>query len=311
MLIQKNTVLIIDDDAFLLAALTAILQPLHEVIVAKSGEEGIEKARNMNVDIILLDVIMRGMSGHETMSVLQQDEKTKSIPVIFLTGLDKQDEEVRALNAGAVDYIRKPVQEEVVKLRVGNQLKLLNQMRIIERFSLTDGLTGANNRRNYDQQLEAEWHRCARNKAWLSMVMCDIDNFKIFNDTHGHLAGDHALKTLATMLTSSAQRDADSVYRWGGEEFVILLPEMPLEGALAIAERARRIAEATPIVWNKEVLHVTISAGVATVVPKSGTYPMGAMEFCRDADAALYRAKAEGRNRVVVAETSVSRAAAE
>jgi diguanylate cyclase (GGDEF)-like protein len=299
---RRNTILVIDDDPFMLAALTAMLQPFHEIMVSRSGEEGIELARITDVDLILLDIVMKGMSGHETMVALKSDPKTKNIPVIIITGLDKPDQEIKALNAGAVDFIVKPVQQEILRLRVTLHLKLINQMRIIEQFGQTDGLTGLNNRRFFDQMLESEWARCARNGVWLSKIMIDIDHFKAFNDEHGHHAGDQALKTVSSVLQSGVQRGSDTVFRWGGEEFAVLLPETPLEGAVAVAEKVRRLVGSTPIIWENKVLQVTISGGVSATLPTPEPDNRHMALFIKDADSALYRAKKEGRNCIIPAE---------
>jgi diguanylate cyclase (GGDEF)-like protein len=297
----KKIILVIDDDPLMLGALTSILSPHYHVKAARDGATGLVLANKYDVDLILLDVVMKNMSGYEVLDALKENEKTKETPVIFITGREGIGEEAKALSSGAVDYIRKPIIPEIVILRVGIHMQLLTQMRIIERFSLTDGLTGANNRRCFDQQLEAEWNRAARNSAPLSMLMFDIDHFKKFNDTYGHLNGDHALKTFANVLTNTIQRGSDYVFRWGGEEFAALLPDTPLDGAITLAEKIREKIAATPIIMGKESTRITTSIGVSSTVPNHTTYPWGAAEFCEGLDKALYKAKKEGRNRVEVA----------
>jgi diguanylate cyclase (GGDEF)-like protein len=299
---KKNIILVIDDDPLMLGALTGILAPRYHVKAARDGATGIVLANKYDVDLILLDVVMKNMSGYEVLTELKENDKTKEIPVIFITGREGTGEEAKALSSGAVDYIRKPIIPEIVTLRVGIHMQLITQMRIIERFSLTDGLTGVNNRRCFDQQLEIEWNRAARNGAPLSMLMLDIDHFKKFNDNYGHLNGDHALKTVANVLTETIQRGTDYVFRWGGEEFAVILPETPAPGALNVAEKIRTNISATPIVMGKDNVQITTSVGVSTIVPDPNTYPYGAAKFCEGMDKALYRAKENGRNRVEVAE---------
>jgi diguanylate cyclase (GGDEF)-like protein len=298
----KKIILVIDDDPLMLGALTSILSPVYHVKAARDGSTGLVLANKYDVDLILLDVVMKNMSGYEVLDALKENDKTKETPVIFITGREGTGEEAKALSSGAVDYIRKPVVPEIVLLRVGIHMQLLMQMRIIERFSLTDGLTGANNRRCFDQQLEVEWNRAARNGAPLSMLMLDIDHFKKFNDTYGHLNGDHALKTVASVLTSTIKRGSDYVFRWGGEEFAVLLPETPINGATKVAEKIRKNISAEPIVMGKDTVHITTSIGVSSIIPNPATYPWGAAEFCEGLDKALYRAKENGRNRVEIAE---------
>jgi diguanylate cyclase (GGDEF)-like protein len=222
--------------------------------------------------------------------------------VIFVTGMDGSSEEVRALESGGVDYLRKPIVPEIVNLRVGIHMQLITQMRIIERFSLTDGLTGVNNRRCFDQQLETEWNRAARNNSWLGMLMMDIDRFKSFNDNYGHLNGDHALKAVSSVLVDTIQRGSDYVFRWGGEEFAVLLPETPLDGAVNVAEKIRANIESAPIIMGDKTESVTISIGVSSMMVEPATYPWAAAEFCEGIDKALYKAKHNGRNRVEIAD---------
>ena len=209
--------------------------------------------------------------------------------------------EIRALTNGAVDYIRKPYVAEIVILRIGIHVKLLTQMRMIERFSLTDGLTGVNNRRCFDQQLEIEWNRSSRNGTWLSLLMMDIDRFKAFNDKRGHLNGDVALKTVANVLVNTVRRGSDYVFRWGGEEFAIILPETHAEGAKTVAENIRENIAATSIIFNGNETNVTASIGASAIIPQSSGSSCGINDFCEGVDKALYRAKQSGRNRVVMA----------
>jgi len=295
---MKKIILVIDDDPLMLGALASILSPLYHVKAARDGATGLLLAHKYDVDLILLDVVMKSMSGYEVLAELKDNDKTKDIPVIFITGREGSGEEVKALSSGAVDYIRKPIVPEIVTLRVGIHMQLITQMRLIERFSLTDGLTGVNNRRCFDQQLEVEWNRAARNGSWLSMLMMDIDRFKMFNDNYGHLNGDHALRTMANVLIATIKRGSDYVFRWGGEEFAVILPETPLKGAINVADKIRINVSETPIVLGKETVYITISVGAAAIIPEPASYPWSVVEFCEGLDKALYKAKNNGRNRV-------------
>jgi len=295
----KATILVIDDDPLMLHALTNILSPNYNIIVASSGETGLEYSRKHDIDIILLDVVMKTMSGYEVLRELKNNELTAKIPVIFITGISAEGSEAKALSSGAVDFIRKPIVPEVVKLRVGLHLQLISQIKKIERFSLTDGLTGVNNRRCFDQQVEVEWNRAARNNHWLSMMMLDIDHFKLFNDSYGHLNGDTALKTLAKVLTN-VMRSTDHVFRWGGEEFAIILPDTPLDGAYVVADKTLKAVATTPIICSEDTVYITVSIGVYSVIPTAGSYPKATTEFFETLDKALYRAKNSGKNKVVI-----------
>ena len=299
---EKKIVLIIDDDPLMLGALSTILLPSYHVKAARDGATGLVLAHKYDVDLILLDVVMKNMNGYEVLSELKENESTKDIPVIFITGRDSTGEEVKALSSGAVDYIRKPIVPEVVTLRVGIHMQLLDQMRIIERFSLTDGLTGISNRRSFDRQLEAEWNRAARNGAPMSMLMMDVDFFKNFNDTYGHLNGDYALKTVANILVNAVKRGTDYVFRWGGEEFAVIMPETPIEGAIKVAERIRKNVANTPIIMGGEYVQITLSIGASTITPEPASYPWAAADFSEKVDSLLYKAKRNGRNRVEVSE---------
>jgi diguanylate cyclase (GGDEF)-like protein len=295
---KKHCLLAIDDSPMQLRALSHILSPLYEVKVAKSGTSGIDLAQRYDVDLILLDLIMPDMSGFEVLSALKNLEETKDIPVIFITGSDSNEDEEKGLALGAVDYIRKPFVDSIVKLRVGIHLQLIDQMKIIESFGLLDGLTGVNNRRNFDRVIKTEWNRAMRTKEWLGMLMLDIDKFKTFNDTYGHINGDTCLKTVAHVMQSTVMRGNDFVFRWGGEEFAVLLPSTALDGAITVAERLRENIATTPIQCGGDTVFVTVSMGVGTIIPSTTDMSDEFNTFCVNLDKALYRAKENGRNRV-------------
>jgi len=276
------------------------LLPSYDVKLARSGKVALDLAMNQDVDLILLDVVMSDMSGFELLSRLKSSDATKHIPVIFITGSNSRDDEIKGLRLGAVDYIRKPFGETVVNLRVGAHLQLISQMRIIEQFSLTDGLTGVNNRRSFDKQIKAEWIRAVRTQSCLGMLLLDIDRFKNFNDRYGHLNGDICLKIISKTMQSAVMRETDGVFRWGGEEFAILLPNTNLEGAVLVAERVREEISATPIHMVGETAQVTVSIGAGSVFPERLDHIDCMTDFCHKLDQALYRAKANGRNRVEV-----------
>jgi diguanylate cyclase (GGDEF)-like protein len=169
----------------------------------------------------------------------------------------------------------------------------------LERLSTLDTLTGVANRRRFDEVLGHEWRRAAREAAPLALVFCDIDSFKAYNDTYGHLAGDAVLKQVAREVNAASHRPGDLAARYGGEEFVLVLPGTTEEGARTLAERLRaRVKElAIPHARSRHGAHLTISLGVACQVPQKGSDPA---ELLALADRAVYAAKAEGRNRVKV-----------
>jgi len=293
---EKNSILIVDDEKSNLLVLNDILKNEYTIYMARDGNEAIGRANELIPDIILLDILMPGMDGYKVLSILKNSEKTKGIPVVFITGLSTSDDEIKGLLLGADDYITKPFVDMVVKLRVKNQLKILNQMRTIERLSMTDQLTGLPNRRSFDKQLDVEWRRSSREKLPLSLMMLDVDKFKDYNDVYGHQQGDFVLITVARTIIHTLKRAGDFPSRWGGEEFSVLLPATDEKGAKAIAEQIRSNVELSDVpCTDGTTTKITISAGIATHFASQGGEPA---EFVANADKALYRAKKDGRNKV-------------
>ena len=304
--INKNSLLIVDDEKSNLKVLTHILSPEYTVYTAKNGADAIEKAKEFLPDVILLDIIMPEMDGYDVLRTLKKIDETKEIPVIFITGLNSAEDEEKGLAFEAVDYICKPFSAAIVKLRVRNQVQIVNQIRTIERLSLTDQLTGIPNRRSFDRRLNLEWARAIRDKTFLSFLMIDIDNFKNYNDTYGHQQGDVALRTMSEILTQSLKRRSDFIARWGGEEFSVLLSNTTLEGTLDVAEEIRACVEDSVIPCSDgSTTKITISIGVNALIPTQDSV----LEiFIAGADEALYTAKKSGRNKVIaLAEEESSR----
>ncbi len=293
---QKRSLLIVDDRASNILALANILKPDYNVYVSKTGPDAIRVAAEKRPDVILLDVLMPVMDGYEVLAALKRTEKTRRIPVIFITSLNNAVDEEKGLELGAADYIGKPFSPAIVKLRVRNQILIVSQMRKIEELSMTDQLTGIPNRRSFDHRLELEWSRAIRDKLPLTLFMVDIDHFKDYNDAYGHQQGDAALRAVAQSFSRSVRRSTDFYARWGGEEFSILCPKVGYDDALNMAEIVRKEIEATAIPGlDGNSTHVTISIGLNTCVPKADSAIPG---FVALADASLYAAKRAGRNRV-------------
>jgi len=295
--IEKKSVLIVDDEPANIVALTNILSPDYYVCAAKNGTDAIEMAKEQKPDVILLDVLMPDMDGYEVIAKLKSIEDTLSIPVIFITGLNDAQFEEKGLNLGASDYITKPFHASVIKIRVQKQIQYSSQYNTVKELSQIDDLTGLVNRRGYDARLSTEWNRAKREQAPISIMMIDIDKFKEYNDTYGHLQGDNALITIAKVTESVFKRPGDFCARWGGEEFVALLPDTELPGAMSLAEEIRDLVENTKVLCeNGHVTNVTVSIGVNTVSPDQDD---SVQDFIAGADYALYTAKNSGRNRVV------------
>ena len=292
----KNSILIVDDEKANLMYLSNILNSDYSVYVTKFGEDAINKATELSPDLILLDILMPEMDGYEVLTKLKSSEATWNIPVIFVTGLGSVEDEEKGLSLGTADYITRPFSDAIVKLRVGNQIRIVNQMRTIEHLSMIDQLTRIANRRSFDQRLNAEWRRAIREKSQISVMMMDVDNFKTYNDTHGHQQGDTVLQAVADVVTQTLMRSSDFVARWGGEEFAILLPATHMEGALMVAEQIRVNVENTVIPCHDfTTTNVTVSIGVYSQFP---TRKDLVDNFISKADYALYTAKKTGKNKV-------------
>lgn len=292
----RPRLLVVDDQPINIQTLYQIFHADHEVFVATSGEQALAFCRgNPLPDLILLDVVMPGLDGLAVCQQLKADPVLANIPVIFVTACMDPADETRALEAGGVDFITKPVNPMVVRARVKTHLTLKAQEDFLRSLVFVDGLTGVANRRRFDEALLSEWRQCRRAGTPLALLMIDIDHFKRYNDHYGHPTGDACLQQVAAVLKAAMQRACDLVARYGGEEFVCLLPGCDQAPALAKAQAlqaalaARGIAhEASPTAaW------VTLSIGVAVAQPQAGGSPAALVAA---ADAALYSAKHRGRN---------------
>ena len=294
----KPTILVADDTPSNVELLGMVLGEDYEVLVAINGREAVELALAETPDLILLDVLMPVLDGFEACRMLKADHRTAHIPVVFVTAVDREAEETRGLDLGAIDFISKPLSPAVLKARVRNHLELKRQRDILAGFSFLDGLTGIVNRRRFDQVLDMEWRRGIRSGAFLSLIMMDIDHFKRFNDAAGHLAGDDCLRKIAQCLAGVVQRPGDQIARYGGEEFACILSETDTAGAKMVAERIQSALADLALPHPSSTLSpfVTLSMGVATTVPR---FDQGTESLIQLADQGLYQAKEAGRNRIV------------
>ena len=293
---KKPRILIVDDDRSNIEALNHILKPAYSTLVAINGRTGIEIAKQAVPDLILLDIVMPDMNGFEVLAELKREDSLRRIPAIVITALDSTEDEAKGFSLGAVDYITKPFRDPIVRARVKTHLQMVEYIREIERFGMTDTLTGLPNRRNLDERVGIEWNRAMREKEPLSILMIDADNFKNYNDKYGHMQGDVLLQTIAGVFLKTVKRSGDFVSRWGGEEFAVLLPNTELAAAVEIAERIRENIENMPIAHHDgSETHVTVSIGVNSEAPtlKSNVY-----DFIVKADNMLYAAKKSGKNKV-------------
>lgn len=291
-------ILIVDDTALNRQLLNELLKDEHTVILAKDGEQALEKAAQHRPDLILLDVLMPGMDGYEVLRRLKADPRTADIAVIFITGLDSPEEEAKGLSLGGSDYIAKPFHAPVVQARVALHLKLARQRRLLESLANIDALTEIANRRQVDQALAGECRRASRAATPLSIALLDIDYFKQYNDHYGHAMGDQVLQDVAFTLNKGMGRPGDLAGRYGGEEFVLIMPGTNQDGAIALADGLRSKIEALAIAHEKSSIAacITVSIGTATAHGEEMPRPDALLKI---ADERLYRAKALGRNRVV------------
>jgi two-component system cell cycle response regulator len=308
----STTVLIIDDSETVRQRVQQVLLGSHvatTVLFAKDGLEGFKMLLNNRIDLVLCDVVMPGIDGFKFLSLKKARTELLEVPVIMLAGTAGDvHAKVRGLESGASDYLTKPFDDEelVARCKVHLKIKALQdelreKNQRLEELSNTDGLTRVVNRRHLMELLDLEFTRARRYNSTLSFIMVDIDHFKNINDHYGHQVGDQALMAVALVLRQDLRRN-DVVGRYGGEEFSLLLPETSADGARVVAERYRKRIEENRLSAEGDTVSLTASFGVAEVA----TDMKDIDALVRRADAAMYQAKHQGRNRVVVAATDGS-----
>ncbi len=296
----RQTILIVDDDPTNVRALGNLLKGDYRIRVATSGEKALAIAQEQEEtqpDLILLDIQLSSMDGYEVCRRLKEKESTHAIAVIFVTALDATSDEELGLNLGAVDYITKPFSSAIVRARVNTHLQLKRKTDLLEQYARLDGLTGIPNRRLFDEQLDCEMRHSLREGSPLSIIMIDIDHFKPFNDNYGHGAGDQCLQEVSATLSAAAKRPTDRLCRYGGEEFIALLPNTDGDGAMQLAETMRSSIEHLGIKNAHSSVSgaITVSLGTATFEPGE---QIDRTALLKRADEALYGAKHAGRNQV-------------
>ncbi len=295
---EQAKILIVDDEKINIDVLVELLKPGCRTVAAKNGEQAIKRLEKPPLpDLILLDIMMPGMDGYEVCRKIKANPKTRNIPVIFITGKNEEQDEARGFRAGAVDYITKPFSPVVAAARVNTHLELKKRGDMLERMASLDGLTGIPNRRRFDEALDSEWKRSLRHRHPLSLILLDIDFFKLYNDHYGHAEGDECLKKVARAISRAMPRAEDLAARYGGEEFVCILSGTGNQGAMAVANRILDAVRTLEILHarSKVADHVTVSAGVASMIP---TMQGKALELTQKADKALYQAKQNGRDQI-------------
>jgi two-component system chemotaxis family response regulator WspR len=311
-------VLLVDDQPFVAEIIRRQLISEHDINFhyCVNPAEALNAAEAIGPTVVLLDLVMPGIDGLTLCQMFRNHPAARDLPVVMLSSTEDPAVKAQAFGAGANDYLVKPPDkiELIARLRYHsasyiNKLQRddayralrASQMRLEElnmellNLANLDGLTGLSNRRYFDQRYPEEWARAARSKKPISLIMLDVDRFKLFNDNYGHLSGDDCLKQVALAIKQVVARPGDIVARYGGEEFIIALPDTALDGAGSVAEKIRVAVEdlAIPHEFSDISGYITISLGIADCIPQPGTDPV---VLIKQADQCLYRAKRLGRN---------------
>ncbi|MEB3294583.1 MAG: PleD family two-component system response regulator [Synechococcales bacterium] len=304
-------ILVADDDKVMRVCLRqAMEQEGYQVVEAVDGESCLAAFSRLHPDVVLLDAVMPVMDGFTCCTHIQKMDNgsTTQTPVLMITGLEDDESVEQAFSAGAVDFVTKPINWAVLRQRVKrliHQVKLYQDLQTanekLTHLASFDGLTQVANRRRFDEYLQQEWQRMMRDHLPLSLILCDIDFFKVYNDTYGHQVGDDCLRQVAQVINASAKRSIDLAARYGGEEFAVILPNTSLEGAQLIAQAIQDNVTKLRIQHrNSKVKEfVSVSMGVACTTPNLMIAPE---MLITAADRALYQAKEEGRDRFCVFE---------
>jgi diguanylate cyclase (GGDEF)-like protein len=313
---MKAKVLVVEDSKTQREALVNELEHRgYEVDAAAGGLAALSRIKADPPDIVILDVVLDDMDGYSVCRWLRLGEATCDIVVIMLTVKVEVKERVEGLHVGADDYIPKPFDMDELEARMFAALRSRNArlelrhrnseleglLSRTERLAMTDALTGVYNRRRFGEMLRREWATARRYKHPLSLVLFDVDHFKAVNDGDGHAAGDEVLKNVAQIITT-AIREVDVCARYGGDEFVLLLPHTAAENAVTVADRIREKLAKTRRTWSGAACNISLSAGAASSDDATLTNPDELME---SADRALYEAKRDGRDRCVVAREGI------
>ncbi len=314
-------ILIVDDTETIRKLLAHILttEGHQNLFFAKSAKEGFKILEDKEIDLILMDIIMPDLNGINACRIIKDKQGLKDIPVIMVTGKTDVGYLKKAFDAGAMDYIKKPINKVELLARVNSAIKLIKKEKELqktvelleeanqelEQRASLDGLTEIANRNFFDDALNKEWSRAKRDNNSLALLMMDIDNFKHYNDTYGHQGGDECLKKLAELFEDLTFRPGDLAARYGGEEFAVILPDTDLTGARKVAERMRQEVEDLKLEHKASKVsdYVTVSIGAAVAKPETENNQKKLVEA---ADKVLYQAKNNGRNRVELAEKIIT-----
>jgi diguanylate cyclase (GGDEF)-like protein len=289
-------ILLVDDDPSILKVLSDLMAIFgHEYVTASNGLDAVEKLKKESFHIVLTDMIMNGMDGMELLEHIRSNYQ--NIKVIIATGYDRTFSYTGVIKAGASDFISKPFNSDELEAKINRLVREIELLRQLEHLSISDGLTGLYNRRYFDTKMFEEARRAHRQNHHLFLAVLDIDNLKEVNDRHGHLIGDKLLKTTGEIIRHCIRENVDWPFRYGGDEFCVILTQVSQEQALKTAERFIQS-------FNEKKMPLTgLSIGLAKFVrSKDKKWADDIADLVRRADSALYKAKQTGRNRVVVDE---------
>ncbi len=292
---SSGKVLVIDDEPTVREFLTMSLADDYTVISASGGMQGLELVRDEAPDLILLDIGLPDINGYRLCNMLRSDPDTQQIPIIFITAFGSAEDESRGLQAGAVDYITKPLNRTLVQARVATHLELKKQRDYLHSQSQVDELTDLANRRAFDEHLARVWQRGARTDAPVGVILIEIDGFKRYSESHGFTAGDQCLKRVASLLRDVQASSSAMMARLRNETFAVVLFDNDVETAPFLAERFRATIERAciPNGAAPESPFVTVSVGATSLLPRASFEPSSLVEA---ADAVLQDLKQSGGN---------------
>ncbi len=288
------SVLIVDDQASSRLVLETLLEDTVTCISVSSGQHAVDYCKSHVPDLILMDVSMPDLDGHETTKILRSKPTLANIPIMFVTSFSSDDEQTKCWESGCVDFVIKPVNACTLRNRVKSHLQHKLRNDLLEQLIYIDKLTGAYNRHYLDDYLPRLVKEGARNISPLALIIFDVDHFKLYNDMYGHLDGDSCLWKVSKTINESLMRPMDKLVRIGGEEFLAILPSTDLQGAISVTERLLKLVYDLNITHaSSEFSRVTVSAGIAV---KEANDNKTIDVVMLEADKNLYSAKTSGRN---------------
>jgi len=298
---HRAKLLIVDDNKQNIEILMELFRGSYKIAAARNAQRALKLAiSDSPPDIILSDILMPDMDGYEFCAKIKEDQRTKHIPVIFITAVSEIMDENRGFALGAVDYITKPFHPPMVKARVKLHLNLKRKQELLEKYAFIDALTEIPNRRRFNEVIEKEWRRASRSGYPISLLFIDVDYFKEYNDTYGHGKGDECLRCIAVVMARTLRRAGDFIGRYGGEEFAVVLPDTKSDNAVEMAENILKAVDDIAIAHEASLVapHVTISIGIATVTPKNKDRSFTPKDLIDAADKKVYEAKSRGRHQI-------------